>query len=77
MTVHKFDQNMAIVSDEFVFGDDFDAILDALEDDDAVQEEFNAAVEQVCIDAVCRCLITIIFLKTPVSIVVHKSFSQR
>ena len=74
MTVYKFDQNMAVVSDEFVFGDNFDAILDALEDNDAVQEEFNAAVEQVFIDAVCRCLITIIFLKTPISKVVHKSF---
>ena len=47
MTVHRFQKNMADESELFLFGDDFDAILDALEDEDAIQEEFNDAVVQL------------------------------
>lgn len=45
MAVHKFPVNMEDGSDLFIFGDDFDAILDALEDD--VQGQIDAAVVQV------------------------------
>ena len=51
MTVHGVSENMADESELFIFGDDFDAILDALEDDDAIQEDFNDAVVQVRIFA--------------------------
>jgi hypothetical protein len=34
-------------SSVFIFGDDLEAILDVLEEDEAVQEEFSAAVSNV------------------------------
>lgn len=33
--------------DIFLFGDDFDAILDLLEQDDDMEEQFKASVENV------------------------------
>ena len=47
MAVYRVQINMADDSELFIFGDDFDEILDALEDDDAIQEEFDDAVVQV------------------------------
>ena len=34
----------------FIFGDDLEAILDALEEDEGVQEEFSAAVNNVSVE---------------------------
>lgn len=34
----------------FIFGDDLEAILDALEEDEGVQEEFSAAVSNVSVE---------------------------
>ena len=40
--------NMAAgVEDVFLFGDDFDAILDLLEQDEDMEEQFKASVENV------------------------------
>lgn len=37
-------------SSVFIFGDDLEAILDVLEEDEAVQEEFSAAVSNVSVE---------------------------
>lgn len=34
--------------DFFLFGDDFDAVLDMLEQDEEMEDQFKASVENVC-----------------------------
>jgi hypothetical protein len=36
-----------VMDDLFVFGDDFDAILDILEEDEALEEQFTAVASDV------------------------------
>ena len=40
---------MADVNDLFFFGDDFDAVLDILEIDEELEEQFTKAVDEVSI----------------------------
>ena len=50
MTLHKLtavQNNMADVNDLFFFGDDFDAVLDILEIDEELGEQFTEAVDEV------------------------------
>ena len=50
MTLHKLtavQNNMADVNDLFFFGDDFDAVLDILEIDEELEEQFTEAVDEV------------------------------
>lgn len=46
-TVHSTETNMADDSDLFLFGDDFDAILEILETEDDIEEHFEDAVTEV------------------------------
>lgn len=43
-------------NDLFVFGDDFDAILDILEEDEALEEEFTSTANDVSRKNVVVCL---------------------
>ena len=50
MTLHKLtsiQNNMADVNDLFFFGDDFDALLDTLDIDEELEEQFTEAVDEV------------------------------
>ena len=50
MTLHRLtsvQNNMADVNDLFFFGDDFDAVLDILEIDEELEEQFTEAVDEV------------------------------
>jgi len=50
LTVHttKLTFKMAVVMDDlFVFGDDFEAILDILEEDEVLEEQFTAVANDV------------------------------
>lgn len=40
---------MASGYEDFIFAKDFDAIMDILEDDEGVEQQFNEAVEEVSI----------------------------
>ena len=46
-TVHSTQTNMADESDLFLFGDDFDAILEILETEDEIEDHFEDAVTEV------------------------------
>ena len=46
-TVHSTQTNMADESDLFLFGDDFDAILEFLEAEDEIEDHFEDAVTVV------------------------------
>ena len=48
MTV-QFQNNMAEYSDLFLFGDDLEAVLEALETDDNVNEYFEEVVAEVSV----------------------------
>ena len=50
MTLHRLtsvQNNMADVKDLFFFGDDFDAVLDILEIDEELEEQFTEAIDEV------------------------------
>ena len=46
-TMHSTQTNMADKSDLFVFGDDFDVILETLETGDKIKDHFEEAVTEV------------------------------
>ena len=48
LTVHTFQDNMADTNDLFFFGDDFDAILGILEEEE-LDEQFREAADEVSI----------------------------
>ena len=59
MTLHKLtavQNNMADVNDLFFFGDDFDAVLDILEIDEELEEQFIGAVHEVSMRKLCNTL---------------------
>ena len=59
MTLHKLtavQNNMADVNDLFFFGDDFDAVLDILEIDEELEEQFTEAVDEVSMRKLCNTL---------------------
>ena len=59
MTLHKLtavQNNMADVNDLFFFGDDFDAVLDILEIDEELEEQFIEAVDEVSMRKLCNTL---------------------
>ena len=41
---------MAYGYEYFIFADDFEAIMDILEEDEGVEQQFNEAVEEVSIN---------------------------
>ena len=47
---------MADVNDLFFFGDDFDAVLDILEIDEELEEQFIGAVHEVSMRKLCNTL---------------------
>ena len=49
LTLHTVNKMAEDADALFIFGDDLEAILDALEEDEGVQEEFSAAVNNVSV----------------------------
>ena len=49
LTLHTANKMVEDADALFIFGDDLEAILDALEEDEGVQEEFSAAVNNVSV----------------------------
>ena len=47
LTLHTVNKMAEGTDALFIFGDDLEAILDKLEEDESVQEEFSAAVRNV------------------------------
>ena len=47
---------MVDVNDLFFFGDDFDAVLDILEIDEELEEQFIEAVDEVSMRKLCNTL---------------------
>jgi len=47
LTVHQTFKMASVVDDLFVIGDDFEAILDLLEQDDDLEQEFSIAASEV------------------------------
>ena len=47
--MHRLQTNMADDNDGFVFGEDLQAILDALEADEDIEREFMEAIDDVSI----------------------------
>lgn len=45
LTVHTFQDNMADTNDLFFFGDDFDAILGILEEEEELDKQFREAAD--------------------------------
>ena len=70
-TKRVFLNNMADTNDLFFFGDDFDAILDILEEEEELDEQFRQAADQVSIGFFLshpefsekRCALTFIFFQ--------------
>ena len=50
LTLHTEKQDRGRYRRFFIFGDDLEAILDALEEGEGVQEDFSAAVSNVSVE---------------------------
>ena len=65
--------NMADTSDLYFFGDDFDAILDILEDEEGLEEQFTEAADDVsttiCIE---KCFLSIFCISWSAVVVLHQ-----
>jgi hypothetical protein len=54
MTLHINQNNMADMSELFLFGDDLDAVLDILESEEDLEEQFIEAVDSVSVQEVLK-----------------------